>query len=118
GERTEMTSKIGNTTTTALAVAIGAVLFAAPAYAATKAPAKSKVAASRVAPPQKAAVKKPVFAKSSDAYGLNLKAPADDSYQEFIVSFAKGAKPAADFQRRLDAIGSQIGARIRVERTL
>ncbi|NLF31328.1 MAG: S8 family serine peptidase, partial [Planctomycetes bacterium] len=112
-----MTSKIGNTTTTALAVAIGAVLFAAPAYSATKAPAKSKVAA-RVAAPQKPAVKKPVFAKPSDAYGLHLKAPADGSYQEFIVSFQKGAKPAADFQSRLDAVGRQIGARISVERTL
>ena len=113
-----MTSKIGNTTTTALAVAIGAVLFAAPAYAATKAPAKSKIAASRVAPPQQAAVRKPVFAKPSDAYGLHLKAPAETSYQEFIVSFQKGAKPAADFQNRLDAVGRQIGARINVERTL
>src|SRR5690606_15820633 len=125
GERTEMTSKIGNTTTTALAVAIATVLVAAPAYAAMKAPANGKlaaasekIAASRVAPPQKAAVKAPLFAKPADAYGLNLKAPADDSYQEFIVSFQKGARPAVDLQRQLDTVGKQIGARISIDRTL
>ena len=113
-----MTSRIRNTTTTALAVAIATVLVAAPAYAAMKTPANGKVAASRVAPPQKAAVNAPLFAKPADAYGLNLKAPADDSYQQFVVSFQKGAKPAADLQRRLDSIGKEIGARISIERTL
>ncbi|MGY1457142.1 MULTISPECIES: S8 family serine peptidase [unclassified Luteimonas] len=118
-----MTSNIRNTTTTALAVAITAALFAAPSYAALKSPASdsvdaSRISASRVAPPQRAAVKKPVFGKPAQAYGANLKAPADDSYREFIVSFQKGAKPAADLQRQLDAVGKLIGARINIERTL
>src|SRR5690606_11801287 len=65
-----------------------------------------------------AAVKAPLFAKPADAYGLNLKAPADDSYQEFIVSFQKGARPAVDLQRQLDTVGKQIGARISIDRTL
>ncbi len=106
-----MTSTTRSNTTTALAVAITAALFAAPSYAAMRTPA------AKPATVQKAVAKQPVFAKPAQAYGTNLKAPADDSYDSFLVSFKKGAKPAADMQRQLDAIGRTLGARITVERT-
>lgn len=107
-----MTSTTRSNTTTALAVAITAALFAAPSYAAMRTPAAAKPAQV-----QKAVAKQPVFSKPAQAYGTNLKAPADDSYDSFLVSFKKGAKPAADMQRQLDAIGKALGARITVERT-
>ena len=52
-------------------------------------------AAAKPAQVQKAVAKQPVFSKPAQAYGTNLKAPADDSYDSFLVSFKKGAKPAA-----------------------
>ena len=107
-----MTSTTRSNTTTALAVAITAALFAAPSYAAMRTPAAAKPAQV-----QKAVAKQPVFSKPAQAYGTNLKAPADDSYDSFLVSFKKGAKPAADMQRQLDAIGKALGARITIERT-
>ena len=121
-----MTSKIGNTTTTALAVAITAALFAAPSYAALKKPTASMATASpatgkvagKAVPPRKAAVKAPLFAKPGHPYGMHLKAPPVESFDEFVVSFQKGTKPMADLQRQLDAVGKQIGTRINIERTL
>ena len=105
-----MTSKTRNTTTTALAVAITAILAAAPSYAAMKAPAAGKIGQKGVAAP--------LFAKPGQAYGTNLKAPAEDTYQEFIVSFHPGARPSADLQRQLDAVGRMFGTRIAIDRTL
>lgn len=106
-----MTSTTRSNTTTALAVAITAALFAAPSYAAMRTPA------AKPAQVQKAVAKQPVFSKPAQAYGTNLKAPADDRYDSFLVSFHKDAKPAADMQRQLDSIGQAIGARITVART-
>ena len=108
-----MTSKTRSTTTTALAVAITAALFAAPSFAALKAPATSKPAQS-----QKGVAKAPVFSKPAQAYGANLKAPSEDQFDSFIISFRKGSKPAADLQRQLDSIGRQLGTRISIDRTL
>ncbi|MBJ6978288.1 S8 family serine peptidase [Luteimonas sp. MC1895] len=93
-------------------MAITAALFAAPAYSAMRTPAAGKIAQM-----QKAVAKQPVFSKPAQAYGTNLKAPADTHYDSFLVSFHKGAKPAADMQRQLDAIGKALGARITIERT-
>ncbi|MEN1927822.1 S8 family serine peptidase [Luteimonas sp. MJ250] len=107
-----MTSTTWNTTTTALAVAITAALVAGPSYAALKKPAASKPAQT-----QKSAVKAPLFAKPGHPYGANLKAPADTAYDSFIVSFQKGAKPAADLQRQLDSVGKLLGTRIAIQRT-
>ena len=113
-----MTSKTRSTTTTALAVAITAVLAAAPSYAALKAPAAAKPGQASKAAPKAPAAQAPLFSKPGHPYGINLKAPAEDSYDSFIVSFKKGAKPSADLQRQLDSVGKLLGTRIAVERTL
>jgi len=109
-----MTSTTRSNTTTALAVAITAALFAAPSYAALRTPAAAKPAQV-----SKAAAKQPTFSKPAQAYGTNLKAPADDRYDSFLVSFRKGIKPASDaqLQRQLDAVGKSVGARITLGRT-
>lgn len=109
-----MTSNIRSTSTTALAVAITAALFAAPSYAQLKRPSASKVAA-----PQKAAPQAPLFAKPAHPYGLNLKAPATQNWSEFVVSFQKGITPnASALQRKLDGVARDLGVRISIERTL
>ncbi|MEN1939630.1 S8 family serine peptidase [Luteimonas sp. MJ174] len=108
-----MTSTTWNTTTTALAVAITAALVAGPSYAALKMPTASKPAQTQ----KKSAVKAPLFAKPAHPYGMNLKAPADTEYDSFIVSFQKGAKPAANLQRQLDSVGKLLGTRIAIQRT-
>ena len=108
-----MTSTTRSNTTTALAVAITAALFAAPAYA------QMRTSAAKVAPAKVAAAKGPVFSKPGVPYGTNLKAPAEQRYDSFIVSFKKGIKPASDqqLQRNLDAVGKMLNARIAIQRT-
>jgi serine protease len=93
-----MTRK-NNNRSTALAVAITAALVAAPvAYSASK---------------------QPIMAKPAQPYGTNLKAPAEEVYDSFIVSFHRDAKPsAATLQRQLQTVSRALGMRIGVERTL
>lgn len=99
------------TTTTALAVAIAAALVAAPAaYSASKQPALGGGAK---------AAKGPVFSKPAQAYGTNLKAPSNESYDGFIISFQKGTRPsAAAFSNHLQAVGQTLGLRIAVDRDM
>src|SRR5690606_38908920 len=113
GERTEMTSITRSTTLTALAVAITAALVAAPSYAAIQKGVPQKPAKS-----QKVTAQPAKFSKPGHPYGINLKAPAEDSFDSFIISFQKGSRAAADLQRQLDAVGTLLGTRITVERQL
>ena len=109
-----MTSITRSTTLTALAVAITTALVAAPSYAATQR-AGSQHKPAKI---QKVTAEPTRFSKPGHPYGINLKAPAEDSFDSFIISFDKGSRAAADLQRQLDAVGKLLGTRIAVERTL
>ena len=96
-----MTRSTRKTSTTALAVAIGAAMFAAPiAYSASKQPSKV----------QKGARNAPDFSK--------LAAPT--AHDSFIVSFNKGsAKPSASaLRQKLDAAGRVLGVKIAAKRVM
>lgn len=95
-----MTGSTRNTSTTALAVAIAAAIFAAPiAYSASKQPSKV----------QKTARDAPDFNK--------LAAPT--AHSSFIVSFKKGTKPSASAMRqKLDAAGRALGVKIAAKRVM
>ena len=108
-----MTSITRSTTLTALAVAITAALVAAPSYAAIQRAVPQKPAKT-----QKAKAEPARFSKPGHPYGINLKAPAEDSFDSFIISFDKGSRSAADLQPQLDAVGKLLGTRISVERQL
>lgn len=97
-----MTSKHRNTTTTALAVAITAALVAAPAaYSAGKPGSKMK---------------------ANVPYGSRAEAPAQEKFNEFIVSVQKGAQMnranARSFTQSLTAASKVLNARITIKRQL
>ena len=94
-----MTNKTHLVATTALAVAIAAALVAAPdAYSAGKLVAK---------------------AKPSAPYGSKLKAPANEKFDSYIVSFQKGKKAdVAALNRQLSNAGRALGLKITLGREM
>ncbi len=94
-----MSNKTQLVATTALAVAIAAALVAAPdAYSAGK---------------------KQTRAKPSAPYGSKLKAPANETYDSYIISFQKGKKAnVATLNRQLQSVGRKLGLKIAMGREM
>lgn len=94
-----MSNKTQLVATTALAVAIAAALAAAPdAYSAGK---------------------KQTRAKPSAPYGSKLKAPANETYDSYIISFQKGRKAnVASLDRQLQDVGRALGLKITMGREM